>query len=333
MSSPSPSAGPSLPAAVSSLTRLRLPDLLHITDRYADQVLSGRFDHLLPDNGLPTAERWFTRLHADDEVDVWLISWVPGHTTELHDHGGSLGALTVLTGALHEYRWSGDSLHRRRLEAGDQAAFPLGWVHDVIGAPALAGPAAPQTLSVHAYSPPLSVMSYYEVTDQRRLRRTRTELTDEPEKSAAPDPSADSGNETPGTETSGGRIDRALERARTRFRRLEATDVPDSLDRGAVLVDIRPAAQRAVEGEAPGALVIERNVLEWRCDPTSAARLPQAVDDDVEWVILCSQGYTSSLAAAALLDLGLHRATDVVGGYQALVAAGVLPEPGSAYCG
>ena len=73
----------------------------------------------------------------------------------------------------------------------------------------------------------------------------------------------------------------------------------------------------------PPALVIERNVLEWRCDPTSDARLPQAVGDDVEWVVLCSEGYTSSLAAAALLDLGLHRATDVVGGYHALKAEGV----------
>ena len=75
-----------------------------------------------------------------------------------------------------------------------------------------------------------------------------------------------------------------------------------------------------------GALVIERNVLEWRCDPTSDARLPQAVGDDVEWVIVCSEGYTSSLAAAALLDLGLHRATDVVGGYHALAGAGVLAQ-------
>ena len=71
---------------------------------------------------------------------------------------------------------------------------------------------------------------------------------------------------------------------------------------------------------------IERNVLEWRCDPTSDARLPEAVGDDVEWVILCSEGYTSSLAAAALLDLGLHRATDVVGGYHALKATGVLAQ-------
>ena len=87
-----------------------------------------------------------------------------------------------------------------------------------------------------------------------------------------------------------------------------------------------PEAQRLREGGVPGALVIERNVLEWRCDPTSDARLLDAVDDDVEWVIVCSEGYTSSLAAAALLDLGLTRATDVVGGYHALAGAGVLAE-------
>lgn len=80
------------------------------------------------------------------------------------------------------------------------------------------------------------------------------------------------------------RIDRVLEAARRRYRRLAADQVPEAARRGAVLVDIRPQAQRAREGEVPGALVIERNVLEWRCDPTSDARLPQAVDDDVEWV-------------------------------------------------
>jgi rhodanese-related sulfurtransferase len=120
------------------------------------------------------------------------------------------------------------------------------------------------------------------------------------------------------------RIDRVLEDARARLRRLTADEVPAALQRGALLVDIRPQGQRDREGDVPGALVIERNVLEWRCDPTSEARLPQAVDDDIEWVVLCSEGYTSSLAAAALLDLGLHRATDVVGGYHALKAEGVL---------
>jgi rhodanese-related sulfurtransferase len=123
------------------------------------------------------------------------------------------------------------------------------------------------------------------------------------------------------------RIDQILDSARARLRRLAADEVPAALDRGALLVDIRPQAQRTTEGEVPealNALVIERNVLEWRCDPTSEARLPQAISDDVEWVILCSEGYTSSLAAAALQDLGLQRATDVIGGYHALAATGVL---------
>ena len=120
------------------------------------------------------------------------------------------------------------------------------------------------------------------------------------------------------------RIDRVLDEARARLTRLSAQDVPAALDRGAILIDIRPQAQRAHEGDVAAALVIERNVLEWRCDPTSDARLPQAVDDDVEWVVLCSEGYTSSLAAASLLDLGLHRATDVIGGYHALQVEGVL---------
>ena len=122
----------------------------------------------------------------------------------------------------------------------------------------------------------------------------------------------------------GSRIDRILDDARSRLTRMSAHDVPAALARGAVLVDIRPQAQRAREGDVPAALVVERNVLEWRCDPTSDARLPQATDDDVEWVVLCSEGYTSSLAAAALLDLGLHRSTDVIGGFHALKAEGVL---------
>ncbi|WP_343573525.1 cysteine dioxygenase family protein [Mycobacterium sp.] len=177
------------PRAVPGPTRLRLADLLHITDRTAAEVLSGQYEHIVPPGGVPTDERWFARLHGDDEVDVWLISWVPGRRTELHDHGGSLGAVTVLSGSLDEFRWDGAQLRCRRLAAGDQAAFPLGWVHDVVWAPtgprtsatSLSGPPEP-SLSVHAYSPPLTVMSYYQVTDRHRLRRNRTELTDQPEK-------------------------------------------------------------------------------------------------------------------------------------------------------
>ena len=176
---------PSTLRSVAGPTHLRLADLLHITDRTADDVLSGRHDHVVPPGGVPTDDRWFARLHGDDEVDVWLISWAPGHRTELHDHGGSLGALTLLTGSLDEFRWDGEKLRCRRLKGGDQAGFPLGWVHDVVWAPTGPGPSATSpavpSLSVHAYSPPLTVMSYYEVTDQHRLRRNRTELTDQPE--------------------------------------------------------------------------------------------------------------------------------------------------------
>lgn len=166
-------------------TRLRPADLLRLTDEGAEDVLAGRYDHLLPGGGLwPTENRWAARLLADDEVDLWLISWVADKSTELHDHAGSLGALTVLSGALSEFRWNGRELRRRTLGAGDQASFPLGWVHDVARADDVeagdVGPLNP-TLSVHAYSPPLSAMSYYEVTGHGTLRRTRTVLTDQPE--------------------------------------------------------------------------------------------------------------------------------------------------------
>ncbi|WP_082393572.1 cysteine dioxygenase [Nocardia arizonensis] len=165
-------------------TRLRPADLLRLTDEGAEDVLAGRYDHLLPAAGIwPTEQRWATRLLTDDEVDIWLISWTPDKSTELHDHAGSLGALTVLSGALSEFRWTGTELRGRALTAGDQASFPIGWVHDVMRAPAVtesAGPLDP-TLSVHAYSPPLTAMSYYEVTGHGTLRRTRTVLTDQPE--------------------------------------------------------------------------------------------------------------------------------------------------------
>lgn len=115
-------------------------------------------------------------------------------------------------------------------------------------------------------------------------------------------------------------IDNVLDRARRRLQRLDAADVAAEVAAGALLVDIRPQAQRDVEGEYPGARIIERNVLEWRADPTSDARIPEATDHDVRWIVLCQQGYTSSLAAASLQELGLYRATDVVGGYEALIA-------------
>ncbi len=115
-----------------------------------------------------------------------------------------------------------------------------------------------------------------------------------------------------------------LAEARARLQRLSPVKANEAIARsGAVLVDIRPQAQRAIEGTIPGALTMERNVLEWRFDPASSARLPIATGHDLQVIIFCSEGYTSSLAAAALQDLGLWRATDVSGGFQGWKAAGL----------
>ncbi|MDQ2815138.1 MAG: rhodanese-like domain-containing protein [Actinomycetota bacterium] len=97
-----------------------------------------------------------------------------------------------------------------------------------------------------------------------------------------------------------------------------------------VLVDIRPAAERAEEGEIPGSAVIERNHLEWRLDPACDARLPWVTGYDHRIIVICQEGYTSSLAAAALHDLGLLRATDVAGGFRAWAAQGLPYAPGGA---
>lgn len=115
-----------------------------------------------------------------------------------------------------------------------------------------------------------------------------------------------------------------LDDARAQLDRMYVFQLTEAFHRGAIFVDIRPQAQRAREGTFPGALAIERNVLEWRLDPSSNAHLALATDHDVEWVIVCSEGYTSSLAAASLRQLGLRNATDLVGGYQAIKAAGLL---------
>jgi rhodanese-related sulfurtransferase len=117
-------------------------------------------------------------------------------------------------------------------------------------------------------------------------------------------------------------IDDILADARALITRLTPAEAAAAMRDGAVLVDIRPAAQRAAEGEIPGALIVERNVLEWRFDPGSDARLPVA-DYDLQVIVFCSEGYTSSLAAAALQELGVHRATDMAGGIKAWQASGL----------
>jgi rhodanese-related sulfurtransferase len=112
-------------------------------------------------------------------------------------------------------------------------------------------------------------------------------------------------------------VDDLVERARRRIRRVGPHELAGLVAEGGLVIDIRPAEQRRDEGALPGALVVERNVLEWRLDPSSDHRLPEVRDLHQPVVVVCSAGYASSLAAASLADLGYARAADLVGGYQA----------------
>jgi rhodanese-related sulfurtransferase len=112
-------------------------------------------------------------------------------------------------------------------------------------------------------------------------------------------------------------IDLLLAQARSGLDRVQPEDLAAQVETGAVVIDIRPGEQRQRDGELPGAIVVDRNVLEWRLDPTSPDRLAVAADTNVRFVIVCNQGYGSSLAAATLQQLGLPFATDLIGGFQA----------------
>ena len=118
-------------------------------------------------------------------------------------------------------------------------------------------------------------------------------------------------------------IDELLERVREDLDRVEPKDAFTAAADGALLVDIRYAALRERDGLIPGALVVERNELEWRLDPRGSHRAPEAVSHDLRVVVICNEGYASSLAAASLRQLGLHRATDLIGGFQAWKSAGL----------
>jgi rhodanese-related sulfurtransferase len=118
-------------------------------------------------------------------------------------------------------------------------------------------------------------------------------------------------------------VDRLLARARAGLPRLRPVEAWAAAGRGARIVDTRPEHQRRAAGEVPGAVVIERNHLEWRLDPTCGSRIPEADSPHIQWIVICAEGYSSSLAAATLRELGLRNATDVIGGFDAWVAAGL----------
>ena len=118
-------------------------------------------------------------------------------------------------------------------------------------------------------------------------------------------------------------IDEVLERARRRLIRVTPEQAAAELAQGALMVDIRTESQRALQGEIAGAVAIDRTVLEWRLDPTSPSRIEEAKDHEVRVIVVCAEGYSSSLAAASLQELGLVNATDVIGGFEAWKAAGL----------
>jgi len=118
-------------------------------------------------------------------------------------------------------------------------------------------------------------------------------------------------------------IDELLEQVRAAYERVGPEEAATAAAEGALLVDIRYAELRERDGLIPGALVVERNELEWRLDPQGSHRAPQATSHDLRVVVICNEGYASSLAVASLHQLGLHRATDLTGGFQAWRAAGL----------
>ncbi len=256
--------------------------------------------------------RWYERLYDGPDYDIWAISWLPGQSTGFHDHGASSGAFVVATGILEEQRPGERS---RTMHPGKPRAFGPNYTHDVRNvslAPAI---------SIHAYSPPLSEMNEYELDGSQLVPREgasrKAETLDQEWSVQGRKP-----------RTGALSIEEVLSAARARLRRLspeEAYEAAKTTE--AILVDIRPESQRAIEGSIPGALVVERNVLEWRFDPASSTRLPVATDHDLQVIVFCSEGYTSSLAATALQDLGLWRATDMVGGFQAWRATGLPAGP------
>ena len=216
----------------------------------------------------------------------------------------SSGAFVVATGSLEERRPHAPPLRVKARGMRTRSVRTTSMTCEMS--------AAAPAVSIHGYTPALTDIVRYALNDG--------ELRPVPEGSLASD--ATGSDRTAPTRGIG--IDTTLEAIRRRLHRLSATESHGAAGgAGAVLVDIRPFAQRAQQGTVPGALVIERNVLEWRFDPASTARLPFVSGYDIQPVILCSEGYASSLAAASLQEIGLWRATDVIGGFSAWRDAGL----------
>lgn len=159
-------------ADVATPAKLYLPpqQLIEFTRFYAAEVASGNYPYIDYDPD----DRWHQRIYRDRRMDIWLISWLPSQGTQLHDHGGSSGAFTVLSGTLAEAVARGGRLREHERRAGESVGFGPHYVHDVRNLSD--APAA----SVHAYSPPLTTMTFYDLA-HGRLDRLAAIVTDDPE--------------------------------------------------------------------------------------------------------------------------------------------------------
>src|SRR5258708_14694471 len=222
--------------------------------------------------------RWYLPLHRSNACDVWLLAWERGQDTDWHDHGGSSGSFAVAEGSLVErYRQaSGRRLGRRRMLVGEAAAFGPAHVHDV------AHGGVSSATSIHAYSPPLLAMTYYTQSLYGLMAR-ETVAIDGPEgargrggaHTALADATASAAELTSDVLPAGApSIDELLAQARSGMPRLRPEAALAAVTDGAVIVDIRSLEERIVEGEVPAAMVIGRNVLEWRRHPPRHARIP-----------------------------------------------------------
>ena len=255
---------------------------------------------------LPTpVRRQWRRLISTDAFDAWVIHWPEGGSVDPHDHGGSTGAVAVVQGELTEVRPTGERLVVEQLVPGDAHLVPTGTVHDIVNRASSRGGQRPRLLAA--------------VVDHGLLR------------AGWHGPAGGRG----GTRTAGlargdrrngghcvseeeAQIDRMLARARVEIApRVQPADLVSVWKAGGLVVDTRPVELRQRDGEIPGAIVVDRNVLEWRLDPTSANRIAGVTGPDQRIVIVCDEGYASSLSAVTLRRLGLRRATDLDGGFQA----------------
>ena len=234
----------------------------------------------------PAGLRSWLRLLCTDEYDTWLIAWGASSEVGVHDHGDSHGAIRVVEGSLVEaYRDMGAGRpgrwRRRTLRPGRSIEVPPDRVHSV------------SNPSARARGEPARVLAAVGADEfLSRDGASRSHCVNDES------------------------IEHLLALARAQLARVTPSEAAAAAQDGALLVDIRPVGLRDVDGEIPGALVIDRNVLEWRLSPSSDHRIPEA-DARRTVIIVCDEGYASSLAAATLQGVGLPKATDLIGGFQA----------------